>query len=72
MTPADFQGEFGSNASISQGSRPALHLVSDQTQTTSTDKGEAKQGGAQRPKSGFLNQSIDEIARLYVESPFSW
>ena len=72
MTPADFQSEFGSNTASTQPKRPALHVVG-QDHTQQNEAGQAAgNASAPRQQAGFLNQSIDEIARLYVESPFSW
>ena len=73
MTPADFQSEYGSQSDISPSARPALHVVSHEQPALRGDGADSvSPRAAQRPQSGFLNQSIDEIARLYVESPFSW
>ena len=72
MSPADFQSEYGSQAGVVHQSRPVLHVVG-QDQSSQTDSAQSVGGGSvSKPQSGFLNQSIDEIARLYVESPFSW
>lgn len=72
MSPADFQSEYGSHSSVAHQSRPALHVVG-QDRAPQNDGGQAPSStAASNQKAGFLNQSIDEIARLYVESPFSW
>lgn len=72
MTPADFQSEFDSNTASSQPKRPALHVVGQDQPQQNVAGQVAANGSASRQQAGFLNQSIDEIARLYVESPFSW
>jgi hypothetical protein len=72
MSPADFQSEYSSQTGLAYQSRPALQLLG-QDHVLQNENGQAANGGsAAKPQSGFLNQSIDEIARLYVESPFSW
>ena len=75
-----FIGEMGDDAGFDRGKG----LLVDDRQRERGGKHDDKSGreaqrdrfsvatAQQRPQSGFLNQSIDEIARLYVESPFSW
>lgn len=72
MSPADFQSEYGSHSNMAHQTRPALHVVGQDHASQSDGGQSANASTVPGQKAGFLNQSIDEIARLYVESPFSW
>ena len=74
MTPSDFRDEsFGSTARTGS-LKPVEHVMRSDGGTARADNQAANSNSAaaERPAGGFLNESIDEIARLYVESPFSW
>ena len=73
MTPADFQSEFAANHNLTATARPTLHLIhADCPESQGKVGNPTSQASVTRQSSGFLNQSMDEIARLYCESPFSW
>ena len=74
MTASDFRDEsFGSY--IRAGSlKPVDHVMWTESGTARADDSAAKSNSAAaaRQVTGFLNEPMDEIARLYVEQPFSW
>lgn len=73
MMNSDFQTTLsvGNVASLAA-AQPFNCAAEDRFVPQSNANERSNSGAAQRAQSGFLAQSVDEIARLYVESPFSW
>lgn len=74
MTPSDFRDESFGSTPRAGSLKPVEHVMRRDGGSASTDDQAANSNSvsSSRQASGFFSDSVDEIARLYVESPFSW
>lgn len=72
MSPVDFRIEYCPKTPSSPPDHQGLYVVSREDALQIERGPAASAGSLPKQQVGFLNQSIDEISRLYVASPFSW
>lgn len=74
MTPSDFRDESFGSLNRTGSLKPVEHVMRSEGGTARAEDQpvNSNSAAANHPANGFFNESIDEIARLYVQSPFSW